>query len=559
MDLTDKFKLNDPECNFRIKKAEIILVSLAINLLSLALPIMVLQVYDRVMVNHTDSTLKVLSAGVIVAIILEIVLRITRTYTISWAGMIYEYTMSTNAMNRYINANPSEISNDTIGSKIQSIGSFGQLKDFYSGQILTTLADLPFALMFLLIIFYLTGELVIVPLVLIGIFCIMAWIIGNLLKLSIQTQGNIDNKRYNFILEALQGIHTIKSFGIESIMTRRHEAIEEKLSVASYNHAIISSLGYTAGVLLNELMVISTTAIGALMVINNQFTTGALITAILLSGRLMQPIQKILLLWTQFQKYRLASETVNNIFSIKQIEHISQDKAPATKGEIQINNLSFKYKDQLIFENINLSLKIPEIIAINGPSHSGKSTLMNLIVGSLPPLKGSILIDGLSSLKYSSEELINHVGYISSESNIFYGTVLENLTGFDETKIKKAMDMAKFLKLDKDIDILPQGYDTKINDGIADVITPGIKQRISIARTLINKPKIILFNNADKGLDQEGYKNVLQFLNFLKGQVSMIIITDDPNIKKLADREYILDNKCLKEITIKNAKSSSNI
>jgi ATP-binding cassette subfamily C protein LapB len=251
MNLIDKYKLNDPVCKFRLDKSEVVLSSLAINILSLALPIMVLQVYDRIMINHSIGTLTVLAIGVSIAIILEGILRIARAYTTSWAGMMYEYTMAANAMRIHINANPIKLEKEGTGQQLQNLNTFSKLRDFYSGQTLINIVDIPFAFTFLVLISYLTGKLVIVPIVLIAIFTISTWFIGNKLKQALLDQGDVDDKRYNFIVEALQGIHTIKSLGLEAIFTRRYARLEEDSSVHNYKTALISTEGYAFGILFN--------------------------------------------------------------------------------------------------------------------------------------------------------------------------------------------------------------------------------------------------------------------------------------------------------------------
>jgi ABC-type protease/lipase transport system fused ATPase/permease subunit len=135
---------------------------------------------------------------------------------------------------------------------------------------------------------------------------IITWFLGNRLMKALKAQGVCDDKRYNFIIEALQGIHSIKSYGIEAVFQRRYERLEEDSSLTNYNASLVSTEGYTFGVLFNEVMIIAVVSVGAPMVINGDFTTGGLIATVLLSGRLMQPIQKALFLWTQFQDYRLA-------------------------------------------------------------------------------------------------------------------------------------------------------------------------------------------------------------------------------------------------------------
>ncbi len=553
MNLVDKYGLDDPPSKFRLKKSELVTATLAINLLSLALPVMVLQVYDRILANRSDGTLVVLVVGVCVAIFFEAILRIARSYTMSWTGAVYEYTLAANAMRYYINADPTKVKTEGAGRQIQNLGAFSKLRDFYGGQTLITLVDIPFAIVFLVLISYLAGILVFVPIALITIFMIITWFLGNRLMKALKAQGVCDDKRYNFIIEALQGIHSIKSYGIEAVFQRRYEKLEEDSSLTNYNASLISTEGYTFGVLFNEVMVIAVVSVGAPMVINGDFTTGGLIATVLLAGRLMQPIQKALFLWTNFQDYRLANETANSIFSIDQIQRQKAEVNHESVGTIELKNVSFGYGANLIFSDINLSLRIPDIIAIHGANNVGKSTLLRLIAGITQPRSGSVIVDGVHVSDLASEDLVYHVGLIAAESIMFQGTIMENLTAFDESKEARALELAAILNVDREIALLPHGYDTKVSDGFADTIAPGIKQRIAIIRVLLNKPKIILFNNADKGLDREGYSHLIKLLTMLKGKVTMIVTTDDQNISKLADRHYLLKDGNLTEVEAQSA------
>ena len=291
----------------------------------------------------------------------------------------------------------------------------------------------------------------------------------------------------------------------------------------------------------------------AAMVIDGKFTSGALVATILLAGRLMQPIQKTLFLWNQFQEYRIANDQAEKMFAINAIkrEDFTKNEFPAL-GAVKVKNLSFEYEGKKILNNVSFDLNVPDIISIEGAADSGRSYLMHLITGISEPTEGSILVDGVEVTKYSSEEIVKHVGFLSHEGLVFQGTVLENITAFDSKMESKAIEVAKMLNLDAEIALMPKGYDTKITDGVADVIAPGVKQRIAIARVLIHKPKIILFNNADKSLDRDGYNLLVKLLNLLKGRVSMIVVSDDYNINSLANRKYLLDKGNLTEISVKN-------
>lgn len=178
---------------------------------------------------------------------------------------------------------------------------------------------------------------------------------------------------------------------------------------------------------------------------------------------------------------------------------------------------------------------------------------MRLIAGVAEATEGMVLVDDVPASYYPSEELVKHVGYISAETVIFQGTILENITAFDDRMESRALELVRMLNLDKEIAMMPKGYETQVTDGIADIVAPGIKQRMAIARVLLHKPKIILFHNADRGLDREGYSLLIKFLNLLKGKATMIIVTEDHNINRLADKHYLLKDGKLEEMAIEDS------
>lgn len=548
-DLVEKFNADDPKSNFRLRKNEIIFSSLAINFLSLALPIMVLQVYDRIVLNHAIGTLWVLAIGVSVAVFLEFILRVARSYTTDWTGVVYEYILAANAIRLYLNADPTKLESQGAGIKLQNLITFQKLRDFFSGQALVTMVDIPFSILFLFIIFYLSGPLVMVPLLVAVLFAFLSWILGDKLKVALIEQDDADDKRYSFIIEALQGIHSIKSYGVESVFKRRYESFAEQSSLATYRASLIGIQGYNLGVFFSQVIVIMVVIFGAPMVINGDFTSGTLTAVILFSGRLMMPIQKALFLWNNYQDYEIAYEKAENIFSMPQIQREKSLKSLEVKGNISIKDISFQdHTKTRVLSGITLDLKAPDVVSIRGEDEFIKEKLLRILIGIEAPDSGSVEVDGVNVLSLTSEELVRHIGYMSSDNIVFQGSILENLCAFDENNEARAFEMAKLFNLDKEIALLPKGYNTQINDGFSDIVAPGVKQRIAVARALLHKPKVLLFDNADKGLDREGYNHLIRVMSMLKGKVAMILVTDDLNIKRLADREYLLTDNGLKEV-----------
>lgn len=193
-----------------------------------------------------------------------------------------------------------------------------------------------------------------------------------------------------------------------------------------------------------------------------------------------------------------------------------------------------------MLRNINLDLKAGDSIAISGSASSGRTTLLNLAIGIVQPTQGNVLIDGVKPHLVDPAILNSHVGYLSEKGTIFYGTIRENITFFGSINEQDAMTASRFLGIDEAVAILPAGYDTLLTDNVTDPIPPGLKQRIAIARVLAGKPRIILFDNADRGLDKYGYNKLFSLLGRLRPKTTILIISDDRNILRLADHEYYL-------------------
>lgn len=537
-----KTATSDPQISFENKRFYLVLASLAINILALALPIMTLQIYDRILVNYSLGTLKVLAFSIVIVVILELILRLSRSYVIGWAGASYEHSVACNFMRHMLAADLSKLKNHGAGKQLQQMVGIGKLRDFFSGQAFVTLIDLPFVFLFLGVISYLAGWLVVVPILLLTVFTAIAWHLGIRLKKALEDREEQDEHRLGFIIEKLSGIHTVKSLGLEAAFQRHYNQLQYQSSRSNYFVTKISNAASNYGMLFTQAMIIGIITVGAPMAMQNQLTLGTLIACILLSGRIMSPIQRALGIWTRYQDFEIAKTAISETFALPIIEHSSTEELGEKEGRLQLNHVTFSHNlnEPTLFNQIDLNLKRGDSISISGDRSCGKTTLLKLMMGIYQPIEGNILVNGVNALHYPSEELVKHIGYMAMEGTIFSGTIRENLNAFGAIPDEQVSEIIKLLELDHEINILPDGFDTKLEGGVADVIPPGLKQRITLARTLAPKPRILLFDNADRSLDRDGYNHVYHLLGRLKGKATMVIVSDDRNIKRLADKEYIL-------------------
>ncbi len=536
-DLLDGWKTQAPH-------VPLVISTTAITILSLALPIMTLQIYDRVLPNPGSGTLPVLIAGVCLAVLLEIILRLIRSYVLEWSGAAYEHKMSCTAMDHILNADLSRLGMAGIGENLNRMIAINRLKDFYNGHSFLAKFELVFVPVYICVTAYVAGPLVVVPVAVLMVFTLVSLSMGQDLCRRLYAREKHDDGRYNFLISTLENIHAVKSFAAEKTLARKYENLETPSAIANFDVTQSTSKSFNATTVFSHLMVTLVVIAGAIFVLKGQITTGALISTILLSGRMMQPVQKAVVLWARYQDFKIAQERLQNIFTSPVRHKGVSDPKRSPSGHLEIDNLSFRFGDDasLILKDINLDIHAGETVLLSGGHGQGKTVLLNLIAGLYPPSAGGVLIDGMNVQSYAARIKPGYVSYISTEGAMFIGTIRENMTCFGLIPEYKVYEIARLLNVDRDVAGLSRGFDTPLSSSGADGVPPGLKQRISIVRALALRPKIILFDNADRGLDVEGYNALYNLLGRLKGQATMILVSDDFNICDLADRFLTLSD-----------------
>lgn len=531
----------------RASQLTLIVSTVAISALSLALPIATVQIYDRVLPNQSGQTLLVLSAGVAVVVVLEVALRLARAYLIGFSGAAFTHRVSGEAMRHVLASDLSR----SIGARagFQDLSAIRDLKDFHNGHALTTLLELALAPLFLLLIFCIGGPLVLAPLSLLLAFGVYSLVNGAALRRALARRDARDSDRYRFLIDSLNAVHSVKAFGQEKYLLRRYEQRQARSCLAhlDVSNAITSAINASA--VFGHLITVSTIGFGALAVLDGWLSVGSLIGMVLLSGRIMQPVQRGLMLWARYQSFVLSKQKVAALFSTPTVESRPLTESVEPAGALDISDLHFSFKDdQPLINGVSLSLRKGRAISISGLPGCGKTTLLKLVAGLYSPQEGRVLVDGVEASDFPPHQLNRHVGYLTTEGVIFRGTIRDNITRFGDAPLAQATFVANLLGLDAEVAKLPAGLDTMLDGTEADVIPPGLRQRIALARALATKPKLLLFDNADHGLDLEGYSMLHGLLGRLRPKTAMIIVSDDENLRRLADHHFELDGGRLFEL-----------
>lgn len=526
---------------------DVLAASFTLNLLALVMPIVILQTYDRIVPNNSHETLLLLVVFVAAALVLDAFLRLGRTYVTGWAAARFEHRLGCSMAGRLLSSDLAAFERSAAGVHLDRMTAIDRLRDFYCGQSLLVLVDLPFALLFLALIAYLAGAVVLIPLTVLVAFALLAWKLGQHLRVAIENRSEVDDRRYNFIIELLTGIHTVKALGMEAQMVRRYERLQESSAASGIEVNMLSGRAQSLGALFSNLTMVLTAGIGCLWVINGELTTGGLAASSLLAGRSLQPLLRAMGLWTQFQNVEVARGRVAEAMATPAEAPANLPALPPVKGAVTLKGVHFAYDDDgpELFSGVELSVPAGATVGIRGANGIGKSTLLRLMMRLYMPTGGRITIDGHDLAEFDPASIREQIVYLPQQSMLFQGTIMDNLTGFrGEEAIEPALEFAIKLGLDSVIARLPDGYQSRVGESGADVLPGGIRQRIAVAHALARRPKVLLFDEANSYLDAAGDAMLRGVLEEMKGQTTLIVVSHRPSLLQLADELYeIKDGK----------------
>lgn len=518
-------------------------MSTFVNIFALGLPIFILQVYDRVLPNLGLTTMQFLVVGLIAVMLLDFFLKTARASVTTYTGARFEHLARVSAVDHILRTPQDVYESDTPGVYLDKVNAIGVVKDFYSSQIGTLMIDLPFAIFFLGMIWFLGGIMVAVPLGLLCLFGIMAALVGSNLRKAVDNRSQVDNRRYDFLIEIINGIHTVKAQAFKNLLQRRFDPLQEMSARAVRSVAMQSSIAQSLGSTFGQLNMACVIGTGAVLVIDGALSAGELAACTLLSGRAMQPLQSAMGLWTNFQTIRVACDNAVSVLELPAEDLSNMPDMPKILGDLEFRDVTFGYAgmDEPLIKNLTLNVKAGEMIGVEGENSSGRSTLLKLMIGLIRPTHGQVLLDGHDLAKHKSQSYRKQMAFLSADADVYSGTILDNMTYFRGGKyIGKAIKIAKQLGIDEEIKRLPEGYGTQVGDGAGGILPAGFIQRITIIRAMVDDPKVVLFDNANNGLDSNSDNTLMEYMRSLHGKATVILVTSRPSWLRMADHRYVM-------------------
>lgn len=518
------------------------------NILALALPLAILQIIDRVVLNQSMETLVLLVIGVVLALIMQEILRATNALVTSWLGTRFEHRTSVAALERLMKVPLHRYQREEPGAHAERILASSKVADFYSGEALLVLFDLPFVAVFLWLIYILGGMLVVVPILLLLLFSLLIYHYGDWMHKQVEQRNMLDDRRFGFVAEVLSGIHSVKTMTMESLMQRRYERLQETNANLGEVLNRGNSLAANVGSLFSQLMIVGVVAASSWLVINGKMTPGSLAACMMLSVRTLRPLRRGLKVWMRYQAFVAAHDRLNEVLNMPFDDDAGKPVMPAVEKGLELRNVTLTHAGGVaLLSDLSLAVGAGQYVAIRGDSGSGKSSLLSLMNGFVRPDSGEILVDGLPISSFTADSVHKEIALLPQSGTIVSGNILENLTMFDATLNHEALRLAERLGLGRIVAGMKLGYETPLGGGIGETLPAGVSQIITIIRGLVRNPSVILFDEANISLDMHGDQLLSEYLAEQKGKCTMVIVTHRPSLISLVDKVYTLVNGQLVE------------
>lgn len=523
--------------------AMVVVSSILINLLALFMPLAIMQVYDRIIPRQAVETLTLLVIVVAFTVAAEAVFRIARNHVVSWSATILAWRTHHEVLKRVMAAPASFLETESASRNLDRIQALTAYAEWHGSPSRLVLADLPFVALYVGLMIIVGGQLATIPLILFLVLAVAAHQRSAGLRKTNKSRALEDMKTRDFLIEAINGLPTIKASAMESQMQRRFERLQETLAAHSFTSMRLAEETQAFGNLLSGLTQMMTVTVGAIFVIEGTLSIGALACCVMLAGRAVQPLLRCVAVWNELQSVIVGLEKAGPLL---QLPPVQEGSRPAwTKGpmDIRFAGVSFHHAQDTrkILDNVSITVPAGGILAITGRDGVGKSTFADLICGYLPDYSGEIRVGGFDP-RNDGAALKQYLAIVRPGASMMRGTIMDNLIMFRKgDEIELAIHAARLIGLDAQISRLPLGYQTVMSEGPSAELPSGLVQRIAIARAIARRPAVLILDEANGALDMSSDQLLTSGLRRLKGFTTTIIITNRPSFAAIADQTWRLE------------------
>jgi ATP-binding cassette, subfamily C, bacterial LapB len=523
---------------------DVLVASILVNLFALAVPLFTMNVYDRVIPNNALETLWTFAIGVSLALGFDLIMKVLRAHFIDLAGKRVDHEMSSRVMAKVLNSRLEERP-ASVGSFAANLRSFESVREFLTSATLGMLVDLPFSIIFLLVMAAMGGWLVVPTLIAFGVVLLLSWTVQKRMKPLTDATQRAGQQRNATLIEALVGLETLKGLNAEGRIQKRWEQSSLHLSHVGAKIKLWSAVAVNGTAFVNQIVTVSTIILGVYLIVNNQLTMGALIACSQLAGRALAPLGQLSTLLIQYDNTRSSYQNVDAIMN-KQEERSDESRfvmRSRMQGALQFDQVSFHYPNSSMpaLDNVSFSVKAGERVAIIGAVGSGKSTIEKLIMGLYQPTGGTIRFDSVDSKQIDPAEIRSSIGYVPQDLTLFFGTLRENVTiaspMADDSSVLSAVALAGLASF---TERHPQGINLAIGER-GESLSGGQRQSVAIARAVVTEPAIMLLDEPTSSMDSKTESLVIANLRTFSHNRTLLLVTHRMALLELVDRVIVVD------------------
>lgn len=520
----------------------LIVMTMALNVLGLCVPLTAQIIFNRILPAPNTTTLPVVVVLALAVTFLESLLRLARTVLSIEETLKYNQTLISAVFERLVRG----AAGSAKAGAAQAIVYFGrvsQVAEDFGGKSIVAAAELSFVPLILGLIFYISplSGIAITISVMIGMALTLAD--GHKLNRLASIVSRKTERRYSFLLSVLSGIHSIKALGIEGRVGRQYEVFQADLARCNYRLAMVMGRLMNAITVSNQWLIVVALLCGAYGVAAGSMSIGAVAAVILLSGRLMPPLQRAAFIYVQAKDLCESRDVIVEILRRDVGRPISNGNEAPAVGKLEVADVGFQIENALSVERyagLKLQLDPGEVVAISGSSEDGLTHFMRILAGIEKPAEGVVSVDGQPIDGLSQAAINMSVALVSSTAIMLRGTIRDNITRFGEVTVDQALAVAAMLGVEDQINQLPQGLDTQLAGEVVETVPASLCQQIAMVRALAHRPRLIVFDNVDRGLDQLAYANLSRFIAQVRGRATVVIVSEDRNLTGGAARHFAL-------------------
>ena len=524
---------------------DVLVASLLVNLFVLASPLFTMSVYDRVIPNNATETLMVFALGVITVYIIDATLKFLRSRLLEVAAKKSDVVMSSIIFEKVMDLKLAHHP-QSVGSFASNIKDFDAIRSFLTNSTMVVLIDLPFSIIFLLVIYYIGGMIVFIPIVMMILILIYAMFIRKPLERSIEETNAASARKNGILIESLNSIETIKTQDMSGQMQWRWEDSVGEIAQKSLHSKLLSSSVPTVTGFLVQLNTVFIVIAGVFLIGELELTMGGLIGIVILSSRTVAPMGQMASLLTNYSDAKSAFDVIDGITQ-QPMERLSDQhflERDSFKGKIEFRSVTFSYPDTEVpaLKDVSFVINSGENVSIIGRMGSGKSTIEKLILKLYDPTEGSILIDDIDISQLDPARLRKYIGYVSQDIVLFRGTVKENiLHRFPSASDEELLTSAYLSGVDAFVRRHPLGYNMPILER-GQGVSGGQRQSIGIARALISDAPLMLFDEPTNALDQQSETELMVNLGKAFVDKTVILITQKLSLLKYSKRVIVMND-----------------